>query len=81
MFVWTECTRTSTSIHRFERRLTAIGKELESDDYANLPARQWHRGYGDEKPTVQARVRRLSVARPRKPARLLVPEENITDRV
>ena len=68
---------------RFERRLTAIGKELESDDYANLPARQWHRGYGDKSSTLQSRVKRLSLARPRKPARLLIHEvdNSASDRV
>lgn len=69
-------------VYSFDRRLTAIGKELESDDYANLPARQWHRGYGDKTATLQSRVKRLSVARPRKPNRLVVHEAgNVDDRV
>lgn len=69
-------------VYRFDRRLTAIGKELESTDYDNLPARQWHKGYGDKTQTLHARVQRLSV-RPKtapKPLRLAAGG-TATDRV
>lgn len=72
---------------RFDRRLTAIGQELElSEDYSNLPARQWHTGYEAKAATLKARVHRLSV-RPRippKPSRLIPAERDngtATDKV
>ena len=65
--------------------MTALGKELQSgdDEYANLPAKEWHRGPNSKRRTIKDRVRQLSVrpsARHAKPARLMAAD-NATDNV